>query len=175
MNKKKIVFIATIAAAIFTSTSVINAQSRSRKVTAKKPVAVQKKPVIPPSGAVRTESGLIYLITGKGTGVQAKAGDTVMVHYTGTLTSGAKFDSSWDRNAPISFPLGAGRVIKGWDEGIAKMHVGDQAILVIPPEIGYGVRGKGPIPPNSTLIFIVELVDAKSPEPPAAAPPNGKP
>ena len=115
------------------------------------------------SGAVRTPSGLIYLITKKGDGAQAKAGDTVSVHYTGTLTDGTKFDSSRDRGEPIEFPLGAGRVIKGWDEGIARMKVGDQAILVIPASIGYGARGAGDglIPPDATLIFIVELVGIK--------------
>lgn len=115
------------------------------------------------SGAVKTASGLIYLITKKGTGAQAKAGDTVSVHYTGTLTDGTKFDSSRDRGEPIEFALGQGRVIKGWDEGIAKMKVGDQAILVIPPSIGYGERGAGGglIPPGATLIFIVELVGVK--------------
>jgi len=92
----------------------------------------------------------------------AKVGDTVSVHYTGTLTDGTKFDSSRDRGEPIEFPLGQGRVIKGWDEGIAKMHVGDQAILIIPPSIGYGSRGAGEaIPPDATLIFIVELVGTK--------------
>ena len=114
------------------------------------------------AGAVKTASGLVYLITKPGTGVQAKAGDTVSVHYTGTLTDGTKFDSSRDRGEPIEFPLGAGRVIKGWDEGIAKMKVGEQAILVIPPSIGYGARGAGGvIPPDATLIFIVELVGVK--------------
>ena len=93
----------------------------------------------------------------------AKVGDTVSVHYTGTLTDGTKFDSSRDRGEPIEFPLGQGRVIKGWDEGIAKMHVGDQAILIIPPSIGYGSRGAGDaIPPDATLIFIVELVGTKA-------------
>ena len=112
---------------------------------------------------MKTESGLVYLITKQGTGAHAKAGDTVSVHYTGTLTDGTKFDSSRDRGEPIEFPLGAGRVIKGWDEGIAKMKVGDQAILVIPPSIGYGARGAGNglIPPDATLIFIVELVGIK--------------
>jgi len=123
---------------------------------------VVKKPAVLASGAVITPSGLIYLITKKGTGVQPKAGQTVVVHYTGTLTDGVKFDSSRDRGAPFEFPLGAGRVIKGWDEGIAKMHVGDQAILVIPPTLGYGTRGAGGvIPANATLIFIVELVGVK--------------
>lgn len=96
-----------------------------------------------------------------------KAGETVLVHYTGTLTSGVKFDSSRDRGEPFPFALGAGRVIKGWDEGIAKLHVGDQAILVIPASLGYGKRGagNGEIPPDATLIFIVELVDIKADAP----------
>ena len=89
-----------------------------------------------------------------------KVGDTVVVHYTGTLTNGVKFDSSRDSGKAFSFPLGKGRVIKGWDEGIAKLRIGDQAILIIPPSIGYGARGAGGvIPPNATLIFIVELMD----------------
>ena len=114
------------------------------------------------TGAVKTASGLTYLITRKGTGVQPKVGQVVVVHYTGTLTDGTKFDSSRDSGKPFEFPLGAGRVIKGWDEGIGKLHVGDQAILVIPPSIGYGSRGAGGvIPPDATLIFIVELVDVK--------------
>ena len=111
------------------------------------------------SGAVKTASGLIYLSTRSGSGAQPKAGDIVSVHYTGTLTDGTKFDSSRDRGEPIEFPLGQGRVIKGWDEGIARMKVGEQAVLVIPPSIGYGARGAGGvIPPDATLIFIVELV-----------------
>ena len=114
------------------------------------------------TGAVKTASGLTFIITKHGTGALAKVGDTVSVHYTGTLTDGTKFDSSRDRGEPIEFPLGQGRVIKGWDEGIAKMHVGDQAILIIPPSIGYGSRGAGDaIPPDATLIFIVELVGTK--------------
>ena len=93
-----------------------------------------------------------------------KTGETVVVHYTGTLTNGVKFDSSRDRGEPIAFPLGTGRVIKAWDEGIAKLRIGDQAILVIPASIGYGERGAGggEIPPGATLIFIVELVDIKT-------------
>lgn len=107
-----------------------------------------------------TESGLTYIITKQGDGAQAKAGDTVRVHYTGLLTDGSVFDSSVERGEPIEFPLGQGMVIKGWDEGIAKMQVGGQAILIVPPELGYGAGGAGPIPPNSTLIFVVELVGA---------------
>ncbi len=134
-----------------------------RRPSLKKPMS--STPANSSSGAVKTQSGLIFLVTHKGTGAQAKAGDTVSVHYTGTLTDGTKFDSSRDRGEPIEFALGQGRVIKGWDEGIAKMHVGDQAILVIPPAIGYGSRGAGggQIPPDATLIFIVELVEIKAP------------
>jgi len=112
---------------------------------------------------VTTPSGLTYLITKKGTGRQAKAGETVILHYTGTLTNGVKFDSSRDLNQPFTFKLGAKQVIKGYDEGLSKMHVGDQAILVIPPALGYGAKGAGGvIPPNATLIFIVELLDVKA-------------
>lgn len=108
-----------------------------------------------------TGSGLIFTLTRPGTGAQAKAGDTVSVHYTGLLTDGTVFDSSVTRGEPIKFPLGMGHVIRGWDEGIQKLHVGGQAVLIIPPELGYGAGGVGPIPPNATLIFVVELVEVK--------------
>lgn len=108
---------------------------------------------------VTTESGLQYIDQVEGTGAQPQPGQTVVVHYTGTLEDGTKFDSSRDRNRPFSFPLGAGRVIKGWDEGIATMKVGGQRRLIIPPDLGYGARGAGGvIPPNATLIFDVELL-----------------
>lgn len=94
-----------------------------------------------------------------GEGPAAKAGDTVSVHYTGTLTNGTKFDSSRDRGQPFSFPLGKGRVIQGWDHGVAGMQVGGVRHLTIPPEEGYGARGAGGvIPPNATLVFEVELL-----------------
>lgn len=105
-------------------------------------------------------SGLTYVITQRTNGRQPRTGETVSVHYTGLLANGVKFDSSYDRGRPYSFPLGEGKVIKGWDEGIAKLHVGEQATLIIPPQLGYGPPGRGDkIPPNATLIFIVELVD----------------
>ena len=116
-----------------------------------------------PSAAITTPTGLTYLITKKGTGRQLKAGDTAILNYTGTLTNGVKFDSSHDRQEPFAFKLGAGQVIKGWDEGVAKLRVGDHAILVIPGKLAYGSRGvPNIIPPDSTLIFIVEVVDVKA-------------
>ncbi|HKB69077.1 MAG TPA: FKBP-type peptidyl-prolyl cis-trans isomerase [Pyrinomonadaceae bacterium] len=105
----------------------------------------------------RTPSGLLYVITRRSTGQLPRSGETVIVNYTGLLGSGEKFDSSLDRGQP--FKLGAGHVIKGWDEGIAKLRVGEQATLIIPPELGYGAKGAGGvIPPDATLIFIVELM-----------------
>jgi peptidylprolyl isomerase len=115
------------------------------------------------SAAITTPSGLTYLITKKGTGPQLKTGDTVILNYTGTLTNGLKFDSSHDRNEPFAFTLGIGQVIKGYDEGLARLRVGDQAILVIPGNLAYGPKGiPNVIPPDSTLIFIVEVVDVKA-------------
>lgn len=94
-----------------------------------------------------------------GTGAEATAGQNVQVHYTGWLTNGTKFDSSVDRGQPFVFPLGGGRVIQGWDQGVAGMKVGGKRKLTIPPELGYGARGAGGvIPPNATLVFEVELL-----------------
>jgi FKBP-type peptidyl-prolyl cis-trans isomerase len=94
-----------------------------------------------------------------GAGAEAQSGRVVSVHYTGTLTTGVKFDSSLDRGRPFDFPLGAGRVIKGWDEGVVGMKVGGKRKLTIPPEMGYGAQGfPGVIPPNATLVFEVELI-----------------
>ncbi|MDP8223833.1 MAG: FKBP-type peptidyl-prolyl cis-trans isomerase [Candidatus Lernaella stagnicola] len=115
---------------------------------------------------VKTDSGLIYDDLKVGDGDAAVSGKTVTVHYTGWLQQdgkkGKKFDSSVDRGKPFSFPLGAGRVIKGWDEGVAGMKVGGKRVLTIPPQLGYGARGAGGvIPPNTTLIFDVELLSVK--------------
>ena len=113
-------------------------------------------------GAKVTASGLSYKMIKIGNGIQAEKGKTVSVHYTGKLIDGTKFDSSYDRNEPIEFPLGEGRVIPGWDEGIALLKVGDKATFIIPSNLAYGERGAGGvIPPNATLIFDVELMDVK--------------
>jgi peptidylprolyl isomerase len=115
---------------------------------------------------VTTSSGLQIVDTKVGAGASPKTGQTAVVHYTGWLSNngskGAKFDSSVDRNEPFEFPLGQGRVIKGWDEGVASMKIGGKRTLIVPPALGYGARGAGGvIPPNATLIFDVELLGVK--------------
>ncbi|MFM9938406.1 MAG: FKBP-type peptidyl-prolyl cis-trans isomerase [Hyphomicrobiaceae bacterium] len=115
---------------------------------------------------VTTASGLKIIDTKVGTGASPQRGQTCVMHYTGWLyvndAKGAKFDSSKDRGEPFEFPIGAGRVIKGWDEGVASMKVGGARTLIIPPDLGYGARGAGGvIPPNATLIFDVELLGVK--------------
>lgn len=113
----------------------------------------------PEGKEITTSSGLQYIDLKVGTGATAQAGQTVTVHYTGWLENGKKFDSSVDRGQPFSFPLGAGRVIKGWDEGVQGMKVGGKRKLIIPSALGYGARGAGgAIPPHATLIFEVELL-----------------
>ncbi|MEE4257699.1 MAG: FKBP-type peptidyl-prolyl cis-trans isomerase [Bacteroidales bacterium] len=111
-----------------------------------------------------TPSGLYYIEVEKGTGEQAVAGSTVQVHYTGKLLDGTVFDSSIDKGQPLEFQLGQGRVIKGWDEGIAMMNEGGKATLVIPSDIAYGAQDRGTIPPYSTLVFDVELISVELPE-----------
>ena len=120
----------------------------------------------PAASEVTTPSGLRIIDTKPGDGAQPQPGQTVSVHYTGWLFEdghkGKKFDSSLDRGQPFAFPLGEGRVIKGWDEGVAGMKVGGSRTLIIPPELGYGQRGAGGvIPPGATLIFDVELLGVR--------------
>ncbi len=111
---------------------------------------------------VATPSGLQYVDLVTGSGQMAKPGDTAVVHYTGWLKDGTKFDSSKDRNKPFQFSLGAGQVIKGWDEGVEGMKIGGKRKLIIPPELGYGSRGAGRvIPRHATLTFEVELLDLR--------------
>jgi tetratricopeptide (TPR) repeat protein len=118
---------------------------------------------------ITTSSGLKYIIQKKGKGTKAESGKTVEVHYTGWLVDGKKFDSSRDRNETFEFQLGAKQVIKGWDEGLALMRVGDKFRLILPPELGYGDKGAGDvIPPNATLIFDVELIGVHKTRKPVA-------
>ncbi|MEO8072383.1 MAG: FKBP-type peptidyl-prolyl cis-trans isomerase [Acidobacteriota bacterium] len=174
---KKIIFTLFLMLSVCTAFGFSQTKKRTvrrpvKKTTVKKKITTKKfgkyrvirKTIMttPKSAAMTTESGLTYIITKHGDGVQLKAGDTIIVNYTGLLTNGQKFDSSLDRGEPFSFPLGAGRVIKGWDEGFEKLKVGDHATLIIPPSIGYGSRGAGGvIPPDATLIFIVEVLGVK--------------
>ncbi|HEY7543521.1 MAG TPA: FKBP-type peptidyl-prolyl cis-trans isomerase [Blastocatellia bacterium] len=122
---------------------------------------VAEQPVIDDTSAITTPSGLKYIDLVEGTGPSPQPGQRVTVHYTGTLTNGTKFDSSVDKGQPYEFKIGTGVVIKGWDEGIMSMKVGGKRKLIVPPELGYGGRRNGRIPPNSTLLFDVELLDIK--------------
>ena len=131
------------------------------------PAATVAAPTVPTpaaqGNAMTTPSGLQYIELAAGDGPAPQPGDIVSVHYTGTLTDGTVFDSSYKRGEPIKFPLGRGRVIRGWDEGIALMKKGGKARLIIPPQLGYGAQGAGGvIPPNATLVFEVELVDIQA-------------
>lgn len=121
--------------------------------------SAETTPIDDSNNVITTASGLKYIDLEPGTGATPQRGDTVVVHYTGTLEDGTKFDSSRDRGQPFSFKIGVGQVIKGWDEGVGSMKVGGRRQLIIPPDLGYGSRGAGGvIPPNATLIFDVELI-----------------
>ena len=141
--RKRLLTLGLCAACVLYFTATAKAQDKSKVVT--------------------TGSGLKYQDLKVGTGPAAKKGDTVEVHYTGWLKDGKKFDSSVDRNRPFAFPLGAGRVIKGWDEGVAGMKVGGKRKLIIPSKLGYGARGTpdGTIPADAELTFEVELLKIK--------------
>lgn len=158
------------AAAAATAQAVVNRSAGApTPVTAPKPGAtapaaapVNPAPVNPAvAGAVRTASGLQYIDQAAGNGPRPQAGQTVIVHYTGYFDDGRVFDSSVQRGQPFEFKLGTGAVIKGWDEGLATMNVGGKRRLIVPPELAYGARGQGPIPPNTRLTFDVELLGVK--------------
>lgn len=137
-----------------------NAEKSKREAEAKQKAEAEVDKLA--AGFEKTESGLRYKIINAGSGKQAEKGNSVSVHYKGTLADGTVFDSSYKRGNPIEFPIGVGHVIPGWDEGIQKLRVGDKARLVIPSHLAYGERGAGGvIPPNAVLVFDVELMDVK--------------
>lgn len=143
------------------------AQSKSKKAkksTSKITTKTITKPMetVTLNTPITTASGLVVVFHEKGTGAKCMAGDNAVVHYTGKLTDGKKFDSSKDRNQPFTFAVGQGQVIKGWDEVLQLMHVGDKLTVTIPSELGYGASGAGAsIPPNATLVFDIDLLDLK--------------
>ena len=144
--------------------SATSSSSTSSSTEAAPAPAPATQPTAAASGAkeVSMPSGLKFVDLTVGDGAIAESGKSVSVHYTGWLTDGTKFDSSVDRGQPFSFTLGAGQVIRGWDEGVAGMRIGGKRKLTIPSELGYGARGAGGvIPPNATLVFDVELLGVK--------------
>lgn len=148
-QSKSTVSVSTPSVATPPKSGSIDLKSKNKKTKAKP--AEGKVRVLP--GGLKVEDVVV------GTGKEAKSGDTVSMQYTGTLTNGTKFDSSYDRNEPFTFTLGVGQVIKGWDLGVAGMKEGGKRKLTIPPALGYGATGAGGvIPPNATLLFDVELV-----------------
>ena len=138
------------AISLFKQNAGVAAIDTSMKVKNTEPPAQQ--PPSPYIGGLQTQDAVV------GTGATAVSGSQVTVHYVGTLTSGQKFDSSLDRGSPFQFRLGAGQVIKGWEQGIVGMKVGGKRLLLIPSDLAYGAQQVGPIPPNSALIFEVELL-----------------
>jgi peptidylprolyl isomerase len=145
-----------------TTTSAAAAPATETTASVEAPKGPEMDTFAMPTNLETTPSGLQYAITRPGTGAQPQPGQIVSVHYSGWLTDGTPFDSSRSRNQPFEFPLGAGRVIQGWDEGVAMMKIGEKRTLVIPANLGYGARGAGGvIPPNATLVFAVELLGAR--------------
>lgn len=152
--KRSSLLVSLLALPVAASADPLHASHRPHR-----PNPGRKKSTAKEAKTVTLPDGLKYVDTVVGKGAMPKPGQTVRVHYTGTLTSGLKFDSSRDRNEPFEFPLGAHRVIAGWDEGVATMRIGGRRTLTIPPALGYGAEGAGKaIPPNATLIFDIELL-----------------
>lgn len=152
----------TIPAEDMTATAAAGTTPDAAAAATPEPTGAQMDTFAMPASLEKSPSGLQYSIDRAGTGAQPRSGQTVSVHYTGWLTDGTKFDSSRDRGTAFEFPLGQGRVIRGWDEGVAAMKMGEVRTLVIPPDLGYGARGAGGvIPPNATLVFKVELLGAR--------------
>lgn len=136
-------------------------QESLKSVPPAQPAPVRFEPYPIDSAKIQTlPSGLKIYVHKAGTGNLPKPGQRVVVHYHGLLTNGQKFDSSYERGQPFDFVLGQGQVIRGWDEGLAQLPVGSQAVLIVPPELGYGDRDMGGIPPGSTLVFYVEVLAA---------------
>lgn len=156
MNKTQLMLVSAFALTMAFSACTKNADKSAEQGT------TESAPAAAPAKTYSDVTELKIEDLKVGTGTEAKAGNTVTVHYTGWLTNGNKFDSSVDRGQPFPFKLGAGQVIQGWDKGVAGMKVGGKRRLMIPPQMGYGERGAGNvIPPNATLVFEVELLDVK--------------
>jgi FKBP-type peptidyl-prolyl cis-trans isomerase len=157
----KIIVIAAVLVVIVFAVTVLAQTAAHKPATAARPSTAAPSKVT--GDGVKTASGLQYWDIRVGTGVEAKTGSHVKVHYTGWLTTGKKFDSSVDAHTPFDFTIGQGDVIKGWDEGVTGMKIGGKRQLRIPPELGYGASGTpgGPIPPDATLIFDIQLLGVK--------------
>jgi len=165
MNLKSIIITSFAACSLLLlASNVAQAPKKAAPAQTKPSGSAAKSKTAAGKDTITTKSGLRYVITKRNPkGLKAAKGDKVEAHYTGTLTNGKKFDSSRDRNETFSFTLGQGQVIAGWDEGFSYLRQGEKATLIIPPAIGYGAQDMGDIPPNSTLIFDVELVKVNKP------------
>ena len=148
------------AAENFNAEKIFNEQQKKAKELAEKKIQEQERALKElTKGTTATESGLQYVILKNGEGETPYPGQTVKVHYAGFFVDGTQFDSSYDKCKPLEFMLGARRVIPGWEEAIQLLNVGSKAKFIIPAKLAYGARGRGPIPPNATLIFDIELLE----------------